>query len=82
MLKESTCVQKRMDREALSNGLKEMVDAESGPFEIAVGMRVSEDTKNPTTITVKGLGNIKTPVSLQASHLFPFELLYLLGPSL
>lgn len=56
-----------MDHEALSVGLKQMVEADSGPFEIAVGMRVSEDTKNPTMITVKGLGNINTPVSLQAS---------------
>jgi hypothetical protein len=38
MLKESTCVQKRMDREALSNDLKEMVEAVSRLIEIAFGM--------------------------------------------
>ena len=71
-----------MDREALSNDLKEMVEAVSRLIEIAFGMRVSEDTKNPTMITVKGLGNIKTLVSLLVSHLFLFELLFVLGPSL
>lgn len=75
MLKESTCIQKRMEGEGLSS---EMVDSgcEYGP--LAVGMTVSEATTNPTMITVKGLGNIKIPVSLQASLLL-FKLLHFLG---
>ena len=57
-----------MDREGLSKGLKEMVDANTGPsYEIAIGMRVSEDINQPTMINIKDLGGIKTPVPLQVS---------------
>ena len=54
-----------MDRESLSKGLKAMVDSNAGPYDIAVGIRLSQDINHPTTITIKDLGEVRTPVSLE-----------------